>query len=123
MAISPSNGKHPITTDRAARLYKLLTILADGPQRRESLLKKLKINPRGFYRELELLRARGISVDPVGTKYHLVGDLDSALAKLPVPNLQLNVREALTLAKGPTAAHRKLQSQLNTLLGTSRNGY
>ncbi len=123
MTTSSTNGSSPITSERAARLYKLLTILSVGPQGRESLLKKLKINPRGFYRELELLRGRGISVDPVGTKYHLVGDLDSALAKLPVPDLKLNVREALVLAKGPTAAHRKLQSQLNTLLGTTKHAY
>jgi biotin operon repressor len=122
MSARIADEKHPITTERAARLYRLLTILSDGPQRREALLKKLKLNERGFYRELELLRARGISVDPADNKYHLVGDLDTALAKLPVPDLKLNVREALTLAKGPTSAHRKLQSQLNHLLGTTRNG-
>ena len=122
MAITSPNGTHPITAERAARLYKLLTILSDGPQGRGPLLKKLKLNARGFYRELELLRNRGVSVDPVGAKYHLVGDLDAALAKLPVPDLKLSVREALVLAKGPTAAHRRLQSQLSTLLGTKAFG-
>ena len=118
MTTRSTDEKSPITRERAARVCKMLTILSDGPQRREALIKKLKLNERGFYRELELLRAHGIAVDPAGSKYHLMGDLDTALAKLPVPDLKLNIREALMLAKGPTSAHRKLQSHLNQLMGT-----
>lgn len=118
MTSRTTDDKHPITRERAARVCKMLTMLSDGPQRRDTLIRKLKLNERGFYRELELLRSRGITVDPAGSKYHLLDDLDSAIAKLPLPDLKLNIREALTLAKGPTSVHRKLQSHLNQILGT-----
>jgi biotin operon repressor len=121
MTARTADEKSPITRDRAVRVCKMLTLLSDGPKRRETLIKKLKLNERGFYRELELLRAHGITVDPDGSRYHLLCDLDSALAKLPVPDLKLNIREALILAKGPTSAHRKLQSHLNHLLGTKQS--
>ncbi len=118
MSTRMTDEKSPITHERAARVCKMLTLLSDGPQRRETLIRKLKINERGFYRELELLRAHGITVDPDGSKYYLMDDLDSALSKLPVPDLKLNMREALILAKGPTSAHRKLQTHLKQLMGT-----
>jgi hypothetical protein len=121
MTVRLPDEKSPITRDRAVRVCKMLTMLSDGPQRRETLIRKLKLNERGFYRELELLRAHGIAVDPDGSRYHLMCDLDSALARLPVPDLRLNIREALILAKGPTSAHRKLQSHLNRLLGTKQS--
>lgn len=121
MTAKTIDDKSPITRDRAVRVCKMLTLLSDGPQRRETLIKKLKLNERGFYRELEFLRSHGIAVDPDGNRYHLLCDLDSALAKLPVPDLKLNIREALLLAKGPTSAHRKLQTHLNQLLGTKQS--
>src|SRR4051794_15567210 len=40
---------------RAARLHRLVTILARGPEAREGLLSELGIGLRTFYRELELL--------------------------------------------------------------------
>lgn len=118
MTTRVNEEKSPITRERAVRICKLLTLLSDGPQRRDTLIRKLKLNERGFYRELELLRAHGITIDPAGCRYYLMDDLESALAKLPAPDLKLNIREAMILAKGPTSAHRKLQSHLNQLLGT-----
>src|SRR4051812_34350214 len=91
-----------ITAPRASRLFRLLTLLAAGPQTRESLLRKLKVDLRGYYRDLELLRSLGITVGVEGTRYRLIDPLDDSLARLPFPDPQLNVHDALVLARGTT---------------------
>lgn len=113
-----------LTPLRAARLYRLLTLLGGGPQTRNFLLRRLKIDVRGFYRDLETLGLLGIDVTSAGdeTRYALVGDLDDALAKLPFPDPGLNVRDALQLANGSTAAHRKLKQRVNSFLNGPRGG-
>lgn len=106
-----------LTAPRAARLYRLLTLLGGGPQTRRQLLSRLKLDIRGFYRDLEALRALGIEVAAgADNKYLLAGDVDAALARLPFPDPGLNVRDALLLANGPTAAHRKLRQRVNAFL-------
>jgi hypothetical protein len=113
-----------LTSLRAARLYRLLTLLGPGPQTRGFLLRRLKIDVRGFYRDLEALRALGIEVTTTGdeTKYSLDGELDDALAKLPFPDPGLSVRDALQLASGSTAAHRKLKQRVSSFLSGPRGG-
>jgi predicted DNA-binding transcriptional regulator YafY len=113
-----------LTASRAARLYRLLTLLGAGPQTRAALLRRLKIDVRGFYRDLESLRALGIEVTTSGDepKYALAGELDDALAKLPFPDPGLNVRDALQLANGTTAAHRRLKQRVNSFLNGTRGG-
>ena len=113
-----------LTSLRAARLYRLLTLLGTGPQTRSVLLRRLKLDVRGFYRDLETLDLLGIEVAPTGddVKYALVGELDDALAKLPFPDPGLNVRDALQLSNGSTAAHRKLQQRLNSFRNGPRGG-
>lgn len=106
-----------LTAPRAARLYKLLTLLGEGPQPRPRLLTRLKIDVRGFYRDLEALRGLGIEISPdPHNKYTLSGELDDALARLPFPDPGLNVRDALQLANGTTPAHRKLRQRVNAFL-------
>ncbi len=112
-----------LTSLRAARLYRLLTLLRGSPQTRASLLRRLKLDVRGFYRDLESLRALGIEVNAGDdTKYSLVGEVDDALAKLPFPDPGLNVRDALQLANGSTTAHRKLKQRVNSFLNGPRGG-
>ncbi|MBX9584598.1 MAG: hypothetical protein K2X87_30215 [Gemmataceae bacterium] len=112
-----------LTTARAARLYKLLTLLGTGPQSRRLLLTRLKLDVRGFYRDLESLRGLGIEVSAgPDNKYLLAGELDAALARLPFPDPGLNVRDALLLANGPTAAHRKLRQRVNDFLKGTASG-
>ena len=50
----------PVTADRAARLYRLLQLLSRGPQPRATLIRRLRLNIRGFYRDLDLLRKAGV---------------------------------------------------------------
>lgn len=107
-----------LTAQRAARLYRLLTLLGDGPQTRQQLLRRLKLDVRGFYRDLEALRGLGIDVTTGDdNRYSLLGDLDGALALLPFPDPGLNFRDVQQLAKGDTSAHRKLKQRINSVLG------
>ncbi|WP_439620638.1 hypothetical protein [Gemmata sp.] len=107
-----------LTNQRAARLYRLLTLLGDGPQTRPQLLRRLKLDVRGFYRDLEALRDLGVEVATgEDNRYALAGGLDDALAKLPFPDPGLNFRDVQQLAKGDTTAHRKLKKRISTFLG------
>jgi biotin operon repressor len=107
-----------LTAQRAARLYRLLTLLEDGPQTRQQLLRRLKIDIRGFYRDLESLRELGIEIHTDDNRYGLIGKLEDALARLPFPDPGLNFRDVQQLAKGDTAAHRKLKQRINSFLNT-----
>src|SRR4051812_40096121 len=110
-----------LTPSRAARLYRLLTLLGAGPQTRPILLRKLKLDVRGFYRDLEALRSFGIEIHPDElARYGLATDLDDALARLPFPDPGLSVRDALQLASGASPAHRRLRQRVNAFLGNSR---
>jgi hypothetical protein len=113
----PTPAPVSLTTARAARLYKLLTLLGDGPQTRRILLARLKIEVRGFYRDLEALRGLRIEI-AIGSdnRYALPISLDEALARLPFPDPGLSVRDVLQLCTGSTAAHRKLKQAVNAFL-------
>jgi hypothetical protein len=101
-----------ITAQRAARLCKLLRLLRDAPQTRPALARRLRLDVRGFYRDLEWLRKFGISVLMEDGRYCLAEEAERAIARLPFPDPQLTLGEAKQLAKGRTTAHRKLKEQL-----------
>lgn len=113
-----------LTGHRAARLFRLLTLLGEGPITRKQILRKLRIDVRGFYRDLEALRGFGVEVCfGDDNRYGLAIDLNEALARLPFPDPGLNFREVQQLVKGETPAHRKLKQQLNSFLGNgNRSG-
>jgi hypothetical protein len=101
-----------ITSERAVRLHQLIRLLGAGPQTRRVLTKKLRVDVRGFYRDLELLREAGIAIPLVDQQYGLGDKLATVLEKLPFPDPHLTLGEARTLARGRTAAHRKLRGQI-----------
>ncbi|MBV9123932.1 MAG: hypothetical protein JO112_11290 [Planctomycetes bacterium] len=105
-----------VTAERAARLYRLLKILAAAPQTRAALTRRLKLDIRGFYRDLELLRAAGIRLPLVKGQYSLEGDLEDAIDLLPFPDPRLTLGEARQLAKGRGLAHQKLKQQIASIL-------
>jgi hypothetical protein len=106
-----------LTAQRAARLFRLLSLVGDGPQTRQQLLRRLKLDVRGFYRDLESLRGLGIDIHTGDdSRYALSNNLEDALARLPFPDPGLNFRDVQQLAKGETAAHRKLKQRLNSFL-------
>ena len=113
----PATAAVILTAPRAARLYRLLTVLGDGPQTRRVLLLRMKVDVRGFYRDLELLRDLRIDI-ALGhdNRYSLPISLDESLARLPFPDPGLSVRDVLQLCNGSTSAHRKLKQSVASIL-------
>jgi predicted DNA-binding transcriptional regulator YafY len=114
-SLTPSPSK-TVTPDRAARLYRLLRLLGTGPQTREALMRRLRLDVRGFYRDLEVLREAGIDIQLRDRRYTLENDEAEALSRLPFPDPHLNLGEAVELSKGRTASHRKLKQQINQIV-------
>jgi len=113
----PSLSLILLTTQRAARLYKLLTLLGAAPLTRRILLARLRIDVRGFYRDLEALRTLRIEITMGDdNRYSLPMSLDEALARLPFPDPGLSVRDVFQLCNGSSAAHRKLKQSMNAFL-------
>ncbi len=98
-----------VTPERAARLYRLLQLLGRGPRSRELLLRRLRLNVRGFYRDVETLQKLGIPITLGSRGYTLEVERGEALARLPFPDPGLTFAEAQQLSRGRTAAHRKLK--------------
>ena len=101
-----------VTSERAARLFRLITLLGKGPQTRSGLAKRLKLGVRKFYRDLEVLRKVGIEVELSEGKYSLKDAAAKTLQRLPFPDPGLNLGEARQLAKGRSKAHKKIQQQI-----------
>jgi hypothetical protein len=106
----------PVTPERAGRLYRLLTLLARKPQKRDLLVKSLKLGIRGFYRDLEALRIAEIEVLLREGRYALEGELADAVAKLPFPDPGLTLGDAQLLARGRSKAHQKLKQQITAIM-------
>lgn len=113
---SPSQELKAVTAERAARLHRLLKLLARGPQTRDRLVRQLRLDVRGFYRDLELLRESGIDLPLVDRRYVLRGKIVDAVARLPFPDPHLTLGEATALAKGRTPTHRKLRTQIQAIV-------
>jgi len=111
-----ANDFKAVTAERAARVYRLLKLLGAGPQPRTTLIRRLRLDIRGFYRDLELLRAAHIDVPLKNQRYTLTGSVKEAIARLPFPDPYLTLGEARELAKGRSPAHRKLKSQLSRII-------
>jgi predicted DNA-binding transcriptional regulator YafY len=112
-----------VTAARVARLYRFIRLLARGPMPRAVLLRRLELNQRGFYRDIELLRAVGIRVRSDEGRYSVTPGFDAAVNLLPFPDPQLSLGEAQRLARGNTAAHRALRrrvEQITRAKGNSR---
>jgi hypothetical protein len=105
-----------VTANRAARLHRLLTLLAKGPQTRSVLTRRLKVGVRDFYRDLVVLQKVGISVELDDGRYFLGESAAAAIERLPFPDPGLTLGEARQLAKGRTQAHRKLKGQIDQIV-------
>jgi predicted DNA-binding transcriptional regulator YafY len=109
---SPSASTAPVTADRAGRLYRLLKLLGRKPRSRDDLVEALGRGVRGFYRDLEALRAVNIEVRLEEGRYVLADKWTEAMARLPFPDPKLTLGEAMQLATGRTRTHRKLKHQV-----------
>jgi hypothetical protein len=88
----------PITSPRAARLYRLVHFLAEAPRDRMAILTELQIGLRTFYRELELLKRCGVKVRQRSRLYLLLSNAAEAEGRLPFPNPQLSFADIAELA-------------------------
>lgn len=111
----PRGRSRSVTAARVARLYRFVHLLRLGPVARTVLLRRLGLNQRGFYRDIELLRAAGIRVVPSEGRYSLVPDFEEAVDRLPFPDPRLSLGEAQRLSRGSTAAHRALREQVEQI--------
>jgi len=107
---SPASEAHAVTVERAARLRQLVELLAAGPQTRDALRRRLRMDVRSFYRDLGLLRAVGIEVPLQERRYVLAMTAPQACALLPFPDPRLTLGDAAQLAKGNGPAQRKLRA-------------
>jgi hypothetical protein len=112
-----SGGERPaVTADRFVRLYRLVQLLGNAPQNREALARRLSLDVRGFYRDLDLLRKAGVPVGLSDGRYSLAENVEIALARLPFPDPHLTLGDARVLAKGRTKTHQQLKAQMNELV-------
>jgi hypothetical protein len=92
-----------------------LTLLGTGPKTRASLTAALKIDVRGFYRDLELLRAIGVSFTLQEGRYVLEDELEAGVGKLPFPDPLLTLAEARQLATGKGRTQAALAARIRSL--------
>jgi predicted DNA-binding transcriptional regulator YafY len=109
-----------VTAARVARLYRFIRLLAAGPISRTSLLRRLGLNQRGFYRDIELLRTAGIRVTTQDGRYVLAPGFQAAVDMLPFPDPRLTLGEAQRLARGRTADHRALRKKIEQITKAPR---
>jgi hypothetical protein len=112
----PPSDRPAVTPERFRRLYLLVQLLGEGPQTRDQILAHLALDVRGFYRDLELLRAVGITVTAEQGRYGLAEALAAAVARLPFPDPHLTLGEARQLGRGRGKPQRRLQEEIDRLL-------
>jgi predicted DNA-binding transcriptional regulator YafY len=105
-----------ISIGRAARLYRLVLLLAEEPTARDVLLARLAIGLRTFYRELDLLRRCAIEVRRTGKTYQLAATVAEAEVRLPFPDPQLSFAEMAELSRHPGEAARRLAAILQGVI-------
>ncbi|GAC1475552.1 MAG: hypothetical protein NVSMB9_28320 [Isosphaeraceae bacterium] len=105
-----------ISLGRAARLYRLVILLAQNPQTREDILRELEMGLRTFYRELELLKRCGVKVLYRQKTYNLQLTAEQAQGRLPFPDPQLSFAEMAELARHPGEAAKRLAGLLESVL-------
>ncbi len=120
MKPSVSGRRRPsvhISLGRAARLHRLVAVLASGSKSRELLLETLGIGLRTFYRELELLKKCGIKVRLEHRSYVLKTTAQDAEGRLPFPDPQLSFAEMAELSRLPGEVAQRLAALLASVVG------
>lgn len=121
---SPNPKRRPliqITLGRAARLHRLVRLLADAPQPRDAILAELGIGLRTFYRELELLNRCAVRVRLRDKTYVLHSTIARAEEQLPFPNPHLSFAEMAELAAYQGEASKRLAGLLDRVVNATAN--
>ena len=113
---APPPARPALTAERFRRLHELVQLLGTGPKTRDQVLTRIGLDVRGFYRDLELLRAVGIEVTTEHGRYALAEALAGVVARLPFPDPHLTLGEARQLARGRGKPNRHLQEEIDRLL-------
>ena len=108
----PRSPARQLSPRRAARLYRLLKMLAARPCSRTQLIRLGRAGMRTLYRDLAYLLACRVDVRVSDGQYELVSPMNDALKRLPFPTVHLTFADVAALAKGKGSAHRKLKAQL-----------
>ncbi len=119
MASSGNVRRRPsvhITLPRAARLHRMVTLLAQSPRGRNEILTTLRVGLRTFYRELVLLKRCGVKVRHQAKLYHLMHTANEAEGRLPFPDPQLSFAEMAELARCPCPAGQRLADLLASVI-------
>jgi DNA-binding transcriptional ArsR family regulator len=117
--VSQRRVRPVLSSQRLLRLFRFLRLLEHSPCKREQLIKRLQLDIRGFYRDLETLRELGITIEiDKDHRYKLVSTLEEALKLLPYPDPQLTFGEmAELLLHNNTTVLEKLRQQWQNLVG------
>jgi hypothetical protein len=105
-----------ITLGRAARLHRLVRLLAESPRTRDAVLSLLGIGLRTFYRELELLNRCGVKVQFKNKSYTLLSTAEQAEGRLPFPDPQLSFAEMAELSRYQGEAAQRLARMLDSVI-------
>lgn len=111
----PASVPKMVTAERAARLYRMIRLLEGGPQTRSAVMRRLRVDVRSFYRDLESLRAAGITLKLRNQRYELDEPISQAMARLPFPDPHLTFGDMTELARGSNDAHRKLRQLIEQI--------
>ena len=105
-------GYGAMTPVRASRIYRLVKLLTKTLVARRTILARLRVGVRTFYRDLNYLRANGVSVESAGEKYRVIDKLADIFDKLVFPDPALTLSEAADLAKGRGPGAAKIKALL-----------
>ncbi len=97
-----------VTLPRAARLHRLISLLAQSPRGRNEILASMRVGLRTFYRELVLLKRCGVKVRHKAKMYQLMHTASEAEGRLPFPDPQLSFAEMADLARCDCPAGKRL---------------
>jgi hypothetical protein len=111
-----------LTRRRASRLHALVRLLEERPRARDEILRTLDVGLRTFYRELDLLKRRGVKVRHKDRLYSLGPDAREPAGRLPFPDPQLSFAEIAELARCDCESGRRLAALLESVTGLARPG-
>ena len=109
-------GTYPMTSERLARLHRLALELVHGPVDKTTILDKLTIGVRTFYRDLETLSEFGMPAIRTRSGYQLMAPESEIEEKLPFPDPHLNFAEARQLATSNDPSARPIAEQFGIVV-------
>lgn len=105
-----------MTSERLTRLHRLALELVHGPVNKTSILEKLTIGDRTFYRDLETLTEFGMPAVRTRSGYLLTAPESEIEQKLPFPDPHLNFAEARKLANSNDPSARPIAEQFEIVV-------